>query len=344
MDDQKSLSSSMDDQQTLPSSVEEQQAFSQSGDAQQIFYSSLDDQQEHVFQQYDESWFDLADPCGREFELPNVSNSMNLDCCDISNNMLISTFQGLDIPSVLDNTFVLESPVSTRNRLAALPTIEMAPSVTNTVSVVDQQRDIYWFGPDICILPNVATPSNASQMGSSSLEPKISISMKSQQVTPTHAPLPNGCGSEVTKHAFGPSSLQVSQTSSYIVPNNGHMSSHTKARKTGRIFPSPKHASENNSIEAGCFLEATDKEIDVNKFSNKAKGKLLITSAGEYAVEKLSFSDELVKEGCYNSHKRAWEGTLPPNNVTENKTTSLCKVQRTETALLIIKKESSEYP
>lgn len=143
MDDQKSLSSSMDDQQTLASSVDEQQAFFQSMDGQQIFSSSLDDQQEHVFQQYDKSWFDLADPCGKEFELPNISNPMNLDWSGISNNMLISTFQGLDIPFVLDNTFVLESPFSTGNRLASLPTIEMVPSVTNTVSVVDQKRGTF---------------------------------------------------------------------------------------------------------------------------------------------------------------------------------------------------------
>lgn len=233
--------------------------------------------------------------------------------------------------------------------------------------------DIHWFGPDIYISPNVTTQSNVSQLGSSSLEPKISISMKSQRVTPTHAPLPNGCGSKGNKQAFGPSSLQVGQASSYLVPNNdeigyishlsqmngevkyickdcqkefpnyiaflGQMSSHTKAEKTGRIFPSPKHALENNSIGSGCLLEGTDKEIEVNNFSNKAKGKLLIPSAGEHAVEKLSPSDELVKEGCYNSHKRAWEGTLPPNDVTENKTTSLCKVQKTETSFPIIEKE-----
>nr|XP_048325217.1 uncharacterized protein LOC107412604 isoform X3 [Ziziphus jujuba var. spinosa] len=141
MNDQKALSSSNDGQQALSSSMDDQQATSFSMDNQQISSSSLDGQQEDIPQPYDESWFDLANSCGKEFELPNVSDPMSLDLSINSNNLLVSPFQRLDSPCVLDDAFVLEitGPSSAGNQLVSLPLIEMVPSVTNTSSAIDQQ-------------------------------------------------------------------------------------------------------------------------------------------------------------------------------------------------------------
>ncbi|XP_060667903.1 uncharacterized protein LOC107412604 isoform X3 [Ziziphus jujuba] len=144
MDDQKALSSSNDGQQALSSSVDDQQATSFPMDNQQISSSSLEGQQEDIPQPNDESWFDLTNSCGKEFELPNVSDPMSLDLSINSNNLLVSPFQRLDIPCVLDNAFVLEitGPSSAGNQLVSLPLIEMVPSVTNTSSAIDQQVDL----------------------------------------------------------------------------------------------------------------------------------------------------------------------------------------------------------
>nr|XP_024926395.2 uncharacterized protein LOC107412604 isoform X5 [Ziziphus jujuba var. spinosa] len=144
MNDQKALSSSNDGQQALSSSMDDQQATSFSMDNQQISSSSLDGQQEDIPQPYDESWFDLANSCGKEFELPNVSDPMSLDLSINSNNLLVSPFQRLDSPCVLDDAFVLEitGPSSAGNQLVSLPLIEMVPSVTNTSSAIDQQVDL----------------------------------------------------------------------------------------------------------------------------------------------------------------------------------------------------------
>ncbi|XP_060667904.1 uncharacterized protein LOC125418314 [Ziziphus jujuba] len=144
MDDQKAFSSSMDDQKALSSSMDDQQATSFSMDNQQISSSPLDGQQEDIPQPYDESWFDLANSCGKEFELPNVSDPMSLDWSVNSNNLLVSPFQRLDIPCVLDDVFLLEiaGPSSAGNQLISLPLIEMVPSVTNTSSAIDQQVDL----------------------------------------------------------------------------------------------------------------------------------------------------------------------------------------------------------
>nr|XP_048325216.1 uncharacterized protein LOC107412604 isoform X2 [Ziziphus jujuba var. spinosa] len=104
----------------------------------------------------------------------------------------------------------------------------------------------------------------------------LSILMKNQEASPTHAPLSNFCGSDSNEHNFGTSSLQVCQPSSYNgevsyfshmsringelkyickdcqkeFPNynafGGHMSFHAKASKmikklSGPTNPSQKH-------------------------------------------------------------------------------------------------------
>nr|XP_048325215.1 uncharacterized protein LOC107412604 isoform X1 [Ziziphus jujuba var. spinosa] len=164
MNDQKALSSSNDGQQALSSSMDDQQATSFSMDNQQISSSSLDGQQEDIPQPYDESWFDLANSCGKEFELPNVSDPMSLDLSINSNNLLVSPFQRLDSPCVLDDAFVLEitGPSSAGNQLVSLPLIEMVPSVTNTSSAIDQQGGSLNSRKDSSVEYNFSVPIGVS--------------------------------------------------------------------------------------------------------------------------------------------------------------------------------------
>ncbi|XP_060668177.1 uncharacterized protein LOC132799731 [Ziziphus jujuba] len=284
-------------------------------DNQQISSSSLDGQQEDIPQPYDESWFDLTNSCGKEFELPNVFDPMSLDLSINSNNLLVSPFQRLDIPCVLDDTFVLEitGPSSAGNQLVSLPPIEMVPSVTNTSSAIDQQggslnsrKDSsveYSFSvPIACFLSSgssiisneeVGDPVTSYRLGFSAngfehdgseylpnsnsrigITSNLSILMKKQEASPTHAPLSNVCGSDSNEHNFGTSSLQVCQPLSYngevsyfshmsringelkyICKDcqkefsnynafGGHMSCHAKASKMIKKFSGPTNPSQ----------------------------------------------------------------------------------------------------
>ena len=64
----------------------------------------MDEQEDSVSQKCEEAWFDAAaDPCGKEFELPDISTPMLSP-----NRLLFSQSHQLDSPAVLENAFALD--------------------------------------------------------------------------------------------------------------------------------------------------------------------------------------------------------------------------------------------
>uniref|UniRef100_A0A2N9GET0 C2H2-type domain-containing protein n=1 Tax=Fagus sylvatica TaxID=28930 RepID=A0A2N9GET0_FAGSY len=99
----------------------------------------MDDQQDNVAPKCEESWFDVANLCGKEFELPNISTPLSPN-----SNLVFSQYQLLDTPPMLENAFVFDTNnlFSTGNQLAASPIKDMVPPnpITNTVPVINHQE------------------------------------------------------------------------------------------------------------------------------------------------------------------------------------------------------------
>lgn len=94
--------------------------------------SSMDDQEDRVSPKCEEAWFDdiVADPCGKEFELPDISTPM------FSPNKLLDT-----TPAALENAFVLDM-----NNLYSFAGNQYfsSPQITNsTVPMVNHQQGTF---------------------------------------------------------------------------------------------------------------------------------------------------------------------------------------------------------
>ncbi|KAG2671154.1 hypothetical protein I3760_14G120400 [Carya illinoinensis] len=102
---------------------------------------SMESKQDHqdVPPKYEEAWFDVANPCGKEFELPNIS-------CPMSNpnNFL---FSQLDVPAMPESAFVLDimsnlSSDGNHDLAYSSPILEMVPPMNNiNVPVVNFPKE-----------------------------------------------------------------------------------------------------------------------------------------------------------------------------------------------------------
>ena len=110
-------------------------------DDQRAFSSSVDDKKEQVPRQSDVVWSELANPCGKEFELPSVHNPLSSNASENTDN-LASPFQLFDPPTVIHHTFLDEMIDSStvENLVDSLPVSGMATSRCHTISMDDEQK------------------------------------------------------------------------------------------------------------------------------------------------------------------------------------------------------------
>ncbi|PQM40761.1 uncharacterized protein Pyn_22108 [Prunus yedoensis var. nudiflora] len=102
----------------------------------------MDGQQDNAIQPFDEAWFDVANPCGKEFELPNASSPIHPRWSDNSNNLVFLLDQQLHTPDVLENSYELETIRSScaGNQVDSCPIREMGTSIANFVPIVNPQE------------------------------------------------------------------------------------------------------------------------------------------------------------------------------------------------------------
>ncbi|KAH0987499.1 hypothetical protein GBA52_014676 [Prunus armeniaca] len=102
----------------------------------------MDGQQDNAIQPFDEAWFDVANPCGKEFELPNSSSPIHPRWSDNSNNLVFLQDQQLHTPDILENSYELETIRSScaGNQVDSCPIMEMGPSIANFVPIVNPQE------------------------------------------------------------------------------------------------------------------------------------------------------------------------------------------------------------
>ncbi|XP_016648296.1 PREDICTED: uncharacterized protein LOC107880715 [Prunus mume] len=102
----------------------------------------MDGRQDNAIQPFDEAWFDVANPCGKEFELPNASSPIHPRWSDNSNNLVFLQDQQLRTPDILENSYELETIRSScaGNQVDSCPIMEMGPSIANFVPIVNPQE------------------------------------------------------------------------------------------------------------------------------------------------------------------------------------------------------------
>lgn len=84
----------------------------------------------------EEAWFDAANLCGKEFELPNISSL-------VSPKLISQSQQVLDTPDLLESTFVSDTKTlsDAGDDFPPLPIVKMAPPViANTVPLVPRRE------------------------------------------------------------------------------------------------------------------------------------------------------------------------------------------------------------
>lgn len=94
-------------------------------------------------QECEEAWFDVADPCGKEFELPDISTPIFSP-----NKLLFSQYQQLDTPAALENAFVLDMNnlySSAGNQFSSSQIMEIVPPMIakTTVPMVNRQEGTF---------------------------------------------------------------------------------------------------------------------------------------------------------------------------------------------------------
>ncbi|KAL6284369.1 hypothetical protein ACE6H2_015298 [Prunus campanulata] len=126
----------------------------------------MDGQQDNAIQPFDEAWFDVANPCGKEFELPNASSPIHPRWSDNSNNLVFLQDQQLHTPDILENSYELETIRSScaGNQVDSCPIREMGTSIANFVPIVNPQAGVYI--PPNKQLTHFCTSSNAFRLNS----------------------------------------------------------------------------------------------------------------------------------------------------------------------------------
>ncbi|TQD74704.1 hypothetical protein C1H46_039748 [Malus baccata] len=94
----------------------------------------MDNPQENGTQPFDQTWFDVVDLCGKEFQLPNVSTPINLRWSDCNNLAFFEDQQ----PDIYENFYESEMTCSScaGNGLDSFPLMEIVFSLTNSVTTV----------------------------------------------------------------------------------------------------------------------------------------------------------------------------------------------------------------
>ncbi|VVA32988.1 PREDICTED: LOC109948556 isoform X2 [Prunus dulcis] len=101
----------------------------------------MDGKQHNALQPFDEAWFDVANSCGKEFELPNISTPINPQWSDNENLVFLEDQQ----PDILVNNYelVMTSSSCSGNVVDSFPPLKMVPAITNYVPTVDMQKGSY---------------------------------------------------------------------------------------------------------------------------------------------------------------------------------------------------------
>ncbi|CAB4278388.1 unnamed protein product [Prunus armeniaca] len=101
----------------------------------------MDGKQQNALQPFDEAWFDVANSCGREFELPNISTPINPQWSDNEKLVFLEDQQ----PDVLENNYelVITSSSCSGNVVDSFPPLKMVPAITTYVLTVDMQEGTY---------------------------------------------------------------------------------------------------------------------------------------------------------------------------------------------------------
>ncbi|KAI5334473.1 hypothetical protein L3X38_024606 [Prunus dulcis] len=91
----------------------------------------MDGKQHNALQPFDEAWFDVANSCGKEFELPNISTPINPQWSDNENLVFLEDQQ----PDILVNNYdlVMTSSSCSGNVVDSFPPLKMVPAITNYV-------------------------------------------------------------------------------------------------------------------------------------------------------------------------------------------------------------------